>query len=449
MTESRQVDLNDPSLQDVQVELESGDRSDDEVLPPCEFVCGAAGTGKTFEMKRRIQEDVKYGLLAASTGVAAMNLGTVTINSILKYYDTASLEEAFVSGRLTRTMHDLAKTYKRLIIDEVSMVERRQLELFYESAKQANHYKDVTNSLGLVLVGDFAQLPPVSGEWAFDSECWVYFDANTCRLQKNWRQGDGQFLEALTQLRAGRGADASSLMKDSVHFQRELDPNFDGTVIMGRNDDVDRYNWSRYTRLKGTEKSYQSRRWGKESGGWKLVPDALKLRVGTLVTITANDSPEFTYVNGDMGHIVSIDESEFVRIELLRTKGVVTVPYIERRTEQKHAPEGVDDDQVVAAQKSYIKLPNGTFYDRNKKRWILGSIIYLPVRYGYATTVHRSQGLTLDRVMVDLRNAFMGAPNMAYVSCSRVRAADGLYLIGSPEMLTKRTNCHPKVTRWL
>jgi len=58
-----------------------------------------------------------------------------------------------------------------------------------------------------------------------------------------------------------------------------------------------------------------------------------------------------------MGHIVSIDEQEFVRIELLRTKGVVTVPYIERRTEQKHAPDGVDDDQVVAAQKSGLRLP--------------------------------------------------------------------------------------------
>src|ERR1700722_11000926 len=79
-----------------------------EGIVPTEFLTGAAGSGKTFEIMRRIREDAKYGVLAATTGIAAMNLGTITINSLLKFFDTESLEEAFFGGRLVAKLRDLA-----------------------------------------------------------------------------------------------------------------------------------------------------------------------------------------------------------------------------------------------------------------------------------------------------------------------------------------------------
>ncbi len=440
-------DLLAPAAGDEQIIIE--EKKDDDSMPLCEFVCGAAGTGKTFEMKRRIAEDPKYGLLAASTGIAAMNLGTVTINSILAYFDTDSLEESFLSGRLTATMHRLAKQYRRIIIDEVSMVERRQLELFHEAARQANLFRDVEYQFGLVLVGDFAQLPPVSGEWAFDAKCWKHFDANTTRLQKNWRQSSGDFLTALNHLRGGHGPEGADILKGICQFRRDLDVNFDGTVIMGKNADVDRYNWVRYMKLRGTEQEYPSKRWGKESGGWKRVPEILKLREGTLVTIKANDSPEFTYVNGDSGHVASMS-NEYVSIELFRTKQVVHVPMIERRTEQRHAPEGFDDDVIDDAKNcAGTRLSDGSYFDRLRRRWVRGAIYYLPVTLGYAATVHSSQGLTLDRVQVDLRNNFMGTDSMVYVATSRCRQPEGLHLVGNPEILARRCKANAKVIRWL
>src|SRR5262249_13912154 len=122
---------------------------------------------------------------------------------------------------------------------------------------------------------------------------------------------------------------------------------------------------------------------------------------------------------------------------------------VERRVQHKHPPDEFTDDEIKEARKHGTKLKDGTFWDPKKGFWVRGAIRYMPLRLAYATTVHKSQGLTLDRIQVDLRNAFLGQPAMTYVALSRCRTADGLHLVGSPEMLSRRCRVDAKVVRWL
>jgi ATP-dependent DNA helicase PIF1 len=463
-----EVDINSPDLADAIVDVETGDK---DTTPPVEFLTGAAGCGKTFSIRQRIEADSKAALLCATTGIAAVNLNTVTLHSALGLHPD-SIDDQFTSGYMRQRMHQIALNHRCLGIDEMSMLRSNLLDMLYTTAEQVNDYADVKEPFGLTLIGDLCQLPPIKEKWetelpwVFNADCWPKFEAATTRLTKNWRQTDGTFLDALNYLRSGNGREgAAALGAANVRFSRALDPNFDGTVILGRNLEVDNYNLSRYWKLKGHEFTFPARRWGKESGGWKNIPDTLKLKVGAYVMVLANDTerdeltgqPMFRWVNGDCGHVVDlnsadddIDDVSFA-VELVRTGKVVNIDYIERRTQQKSAPDEFTNDEIDAAKKNapFAKLPDGTFYDPKKGFWVRGAINYMPLRLAYATTVHKSQGLTLDRIQVDLRHSFLGASAMCYVAFSRCRTADGLHIVGDPRMVERRCKIDEKVRRWL
>lgn len=441
------IDLNSPDLADAQVEIDAKEES--ETLPPCKFITGIAGSGKTYGVKQRVMEDPKWGLICSTTGVSAVNLGTVTLNSALGFFDTASLEDKFMSGFLRTRLHQLAKQYRNLVIDEVSMLDARQLDMLHQAMKQANEFKDVKGAMGIVCVGDFMQLPPVNAPWAFEAECWPRFEENTERLTKCWRQGEGPFLDALNLMRKGNGAEAVAALETITTFRRESISTFDGTTIVATNQLADDHNWLRYRNLKAEQRSYPSKRWGKESGGWKLIPESLPLKVGALVMVLVNDSPSFTYVNGDLGHIEQLEES-FVWVKLKRNDKVVQIPYLDRPTEQRSAPEEFSDAEIEKAEETPgTRLSDGSYYDAKKRRWVRGSIYYMPLRYGWASTCFKSQGLSLDSVQVDLRHSFMSTPGMVYVACSRSRTAQGLTLVGTKDILVRRCKTEPKVLRWL
>jgi|SRR5579872_326338 len=441
-----------PDGPDIELELAP---TKENVAPACQFITGIAGSGKSFYVRSLAEADPKWGLLCATTGIAAVNMGTITLNSALGFFDTSSLEDLYACGRLQMKLAQVARVYRHLAIDEVSMMDGRQLDILYRAVTEANGRSDVSEPLGIVLTGDMMQLPPIKAQWVFEAESWPEFDRNTLRLTTNYRQGDGEFLDALNHLRSGNGPAAVDILRRICTFTTRTEANFDGTVIVGKNVDVDRYNWIRYSKVPGVERTYPSTRWGRESGGWRLIPDELKLKVGSYVMILANDTsrdlsgnPRFSWVNGDCGEIVDLGPFSVV-VKLRRTGEEVDICRIERRTEQKHSPDEFSDTELEDAKEYGSKLSDGTFWDTKKSRWVRGSITYLPLRLAWATTVHKSQGVTLDRVLVDLRNAFLGEPSMVYVATSRCRTAAGLHLIGTPDMLVRRTKTDPKVARWL
>lgn len=421
---------------------------------PCQFITGPAGTGKTTLVMERTRQDPRYGTVCATTGVAAVNLGSITINSLLKYFNTESLKDAYLSGTLTTALAALAHECRNLIIDEVSMMDAEQLDYIYMAATQVAERKTVKHPLGIIVVGDFCQLPPVKAKWAFEADCWPRFEANTTRLETFYRQTDPAFLKALAMARRGDPYSAAALQKAGVEFTGQrggLDDNFQGTTILPTNVQVDRFNRLALTKVKGRDVSVRSERWGEQRSEWDHIPKVDLFKVGALIMILANDTPAFSYVNGDLGYIEDV-QSPFFFVKLIRTGEVVQIGPIERFSIQREAPSGYSTPTTFEGIFNLERenKPQGLpYFSLGMKRWVTGGVKYYPIRLGYAITVHKSQGLTLDRVQIDVRNYFFGQPNMAYVALSRARTPQGLRIVGALDRLASRIQVAPEVTRWL
>lgn len=441
---------------------------------PCYFVTGPAGTGKTRQQKEEIKKDPKYGLLCATTGIAAINLGATTLNTALKYFDTDSLRDKFVKGRLRFDLHQIGKRIKRLVIDEVSMMDGDQLDYIHQAMIAVNGFADMNDApMGIVLTGDFCQLPPVKAKWAFEAACWEDFERNTTRLTKIWRQDDAKFVEALNAARGGNGKLCVEILREiGAHFADDTVQQFDGTTIMSKNDQVDAFNFASLLKLPGEAFGLKSVVWGNTNGEWKNIPDMLKLKDKALVMILSNDTEGFTYANGDMGHILGRNDDGGIVIELKRNGAYVTInPIIrykvsrgkemERDLEKLGTTTPPDrlphvycgkhcDDWEPELGAPTTHAPWGQpVYNCHQDVVYTGAIKYYPLRLAYATTVHKSQGLTLDACQIDCRDAFFGSPQMAYVALSRCRTAGGLTIVGSPKALEQRIKLESKIKRWL
>jgi len=415
---------------------------------PCEFTCGCAGSGKTYYWRERIAADPSEGILAATTGIASINLGTTTLNSLLKFFDTDSLRDAYLNGSLVRRMKDIREDYRRIVIDEVSMMDGDQLGILVRAALECNSFLSKQPPLGLTLVGDYAQLPPVRAKWAFESDEWWRFEEHTTRLTKVWRQDAGPFLSALNLTRSGHGEGAADLLsREGLEWHSSLDIQFDGTTIVSKNDQVDRYNGMALDRLPGPTFTLQNRRWGKQRGEWKQVPDRITLKEGAYVMLLSNRYDEegrMVYANGDCGHIVRrSDGRSSLRVRLVRSAGEVDVERVIRDVGRKDKPESWDH---TTGHGEWLQRPH---WQPNTKRYAEGQIEYWPLRLAYATTVHKSQGVSLDRLQVDVRDHFFSSYGMVYVALSRCRTLEGLRVIGQRERFVTQCKCDPRVARWL
>lgn len=442
----------------------------------CKFTTGQAGTGKTYNEKKKVEENARYGVLCATTGIAAINLGATTLNAILKYFDTDSLRDKFNRGQLTSSLHKIGRVVKRLVIDEVSMMDGKQLDYIFKAMEECNKYSDMQKSgpMGLVLTGDFCQLPPVKAQWAFDADCWEHFERNTERLTKVWRQDNLEFIEALNAARAGQGARCVEILRSlGVKFVPQTVKNFKGTTIMSKNDQVDNFNFSALMELKGEAFGLKTGTWGDQSGEWKNIPDILKLKDGAFVMILSNDpSGLFEYANGDQGYITQRDVDGTIWIKLNRNEQTVAIrpiirhkvsrgDDIEKDLERLFPGENIDYGNDIThlfcdpmdCGRDIPGLRSGTWgrpsFNCQSGSVNVGAIQYYPLRLAYATTVHKSQGLTLDTCQIDCRDIFFGSPQMAYVALSRCRTAEGLTIVGDPLKLEQRIRLEPKVKRWL
>jgi ATP-dependent DNA helicase PIF1 len=435
-----------------------------EGIVPVLFRTGPAGCGKTYSVRAEIDKDPKFALLSATTGIAAINLGTITLNSLLRYFNTQSLEEAFFNGWLQKTILKLAEDgYKWLAIDECSMLDGLQLDILYQCIKMCNEVLSMSGKppLGILLVGDFCQLSPVKAKWCFQAECWPFFKASTERMTKIWRQTDVRFLEAVNHIRSGRGMVGATLLHQmGVEFVKHADTTFTGTTIIAKNEAVDNFNWLCHSKIPGVPKVVSSDRWvttGRQMPAeWNNIPQSLGLKPNAYVMILANDNPDFTFVNGDCGNIIDFDEAtgDF-GVRLVRNKEEVRIGRITRKVTQKEPPDELLLKYPGKAEDDLKELdftPNTPYWDPSSGRsglWVTGAISFYPLRLAYASTTHKCQGLTLDRIQVDLNQNFMSYPGMTYTALSRVKAPQGLRIVGSPALLGSRTHTDPLVMEWL
>lgn len=408
------------------------------------FLTGEGGSGKTFLVRKRAAENPRYIELCSTTGIAAVNLGGRTVHSTLKFFNEKSLRKNWESGQLQTQLRKVRQNKDNLGIEECSMLSKGMFDLILAGIDEINNDRS-GKQLGLHLIGDFAQLPPVpeekglKAEFCFQSDQWSRFSVE--KLTKIWRQDNPDFIQAIRYARYGDGNSCVAALLDAgVRFEDKIDNWFNGTTLIPKNDEVDFYNTKRLNQLNSpmlrTVRKYE----GTPLKEWdKMIPMELRLKKEACVMILSNDIPDFNYVNGDIGWIKDYDEkTDRFKIELKRTGSIVSIARTKRLNLTEYAPNP-----------EYFKAGFSPYVDRLTGDWVIGTVSYHPIKLAYASTIHKSQGLSLDLVQIDTNAWFFSHPGMAYVSLSRCRTPEGLVIVGKPQDVAAKIKSAPEVRKWI
>jgi len=384
------------------------------------FIQGQAGTGKSTFIKYLKKHSKKRIRLVAPTAIAALNIEGATIHSMF----TLPLSDFLIMREVLSTRrHKLKSILKKtdiLIIDEVSMLRPDVLDVIEALCCQARGNLNLFGGLQIILIGDMCQLPPIikrevasifKTEYGTDEP--YFFDAKSYQkgafekieLTEVYRQSEQELLSQLQNLRQNK-----DLPQTIAYFNRkeEYTPDFIKTAvtITPYRQVADELNRRRLQELKTETWSYDAQ----TSGSFEKMqdtpsPKTLILKEGALVIFNKNNYPD--YINGTSGIVEKLDE-RFIIVKCLQDSKYITV----RREEWKSFAYDVDEE-------------TGEIKERET-----GSFIQYPLQLGYALTIHKAQGKTLDRVIVDIdRGAF--AHGQLYVALSRTRK--------KADMLIKRT----------
>lgn len=395
---------------------------------PRTFITGGAGSGKTHYIKHLLKDYLR----TATTGVAALNLTegggeeALTINSVLGYSTSESLRllinQTETRQKIWEKLRQIKAFYRGLVIDEISMMSAVDLDIIAGLCLEAR--------LPLVVVGDFAQLPPVVpgagrlvGEhYAFRAKCWPDFRNNTVILNRQERQkGDPAFAQALNLIRGGEETTAISLLEQgNAAFADGIDPDFPGMTLVYSNETRDRYNREQYEKLPGPETRFYRTplvhpgyRWEDLDISDAAIPPQVSLKIGTKVMFTTNSwirsadgNPKLEYANGDTGIVTCLGP---VSAEVKRDRDGQLIPVkpFTRTIWDLLRPSPNREGKIVYPPK--------------------GEVTFMPLHPAWACTVHKAQGLTLDRVQIDVSDLCRSqTAALAYVAASRCRTAAGI-----------------------
>ncbi|MBN8459392.1 MAG: AAA family ATPase [Verrucomicrobia bacterium] len=377
------------------------------------FLTGPAGSGKSHGVREFLKRHPDTHV-TASTGVAALNVGGMTVHrwsgmllgpapgqDFGQYF--AQLSRDAKPGVLAAFSR--VRRCGRLVIDEISMLSGGAFAYLDFHCRRIRGDNRPFGGIRVIGTGDFLQLPPVRTnptlpyDWVFDSPAWPEAGFQTVELRRIMRQDEPEFVAALGKVRRGvMDAPVERILRPRV----SLFPNRDITRLFTHNSMVDRWNDYCLGELPGPESVREADTWGPlhqveflEKN--LLTPRVLRLKPGAKVMFTVN-RPDDGFVNGQTGEVVSIGPTAVT----VRTHGseLEVSPYRWR-------------------------------YDSNDPgcAWFE----QLPLRLANALTIHKAQGLTLDSAFIDVRAA--REPGQAYVALSRVRTLAGLHLKDWPKGL--------------
>lgn len=364
------------------------------------FVTGAAGSGKSFLMKTYLKG--KSTPVLASTGAAAIIIGGRTFHSffglgIMEGGVDATVERALKNKKLVKRL----KSTDCVVIDEISMISGPTLRAAEAITRRCRGEEVPWGGMRIIVVGDFAQLPPVNPysrqkEWAFLDEVWEKSCFKSVTLNKIMRTTDLEFLEVLNNVRDGKISERTKSFLDS-----RIHPNPEGelTRLFAHRQDVERYNNEKLNQIDGPITSFKTTYVGKERDIDNFrknspIADVIQIKKDALVMLRQND-PEGRWVNGSLGFIENIS-SEVLKIRLLT---------------------GIK-----------ISLAQADFTLLDAEGLPVVTATNFPISLAWAMTIHKAQGATLDRMLVDLRKVW--EPGQAYVALSRARDPEGLFIEG-------------------
>lgn len=377
------------------------------------FLTGPAGSGKTFLLAKYIEylrENNIAAAVTASTGIAATHLGGRTVHSWcgMGIEDELAPEKINALKKKEYLVRSVAFT-KVLIIDEISMLSAKQLDLVDRICKIFKEDMRPFGGMQVIFCGDFFQLPPVSRaekntRFVTESHIWNNMELRICYLEEQHRQSDRKFLKLLHDMREGAVTEEThKLLKKRLNktVRSKIKP----TKLYTHNIDVESYNLRELGKIKGEESVYEME--GEGVGnlvenlkkGYCLAPQLLGIKIGALVMFVKNNFSK-GYVNGTLGKVIAFDEDD----------GYPVV-------------ETADGSQIVATPEQWV-VEDG--------REIIASVRQVPLRLAWAITVHKSQGMSLDAAEMDLSKTF--EYGMGYVALSRVRSLAGMYLLGMNDM---------------
>ena len=372
------------------------------------LLTGAAGSGKTFLLRKFIRRARKEGThvaVTATTGLAATHLNGITVHAWSGIGVQNAITKAFLK-KLAKSRRDIIKKADVLIIDEISMLHDFRLDMVDEVLRHVRENEEPFGGLQVILCGDFFQLPPVNrvgergGTFITNSQVWSKNVFTVCYLASQYRQRSGdQYHQILNGIREGV-LTRSQLELLQSRAKAVDDPFTTRTRLLTTNADVYGVNERWLETLDGEVHEYPMETHGPKQFVEQLkksclAPETLRLKIGAQVMCIKN-AQDKSYVNGSLGKVVAF--------------------------------EPLTDNPVV-------ELNNGREITLHQDEWDLmdgekrrASIVQYPLRLAWAITVHKSQGMTLDAARIDLANAFV--EGMGYVALSRVRGIEFLILDG-------------------
>jgi ATP-dependent DNA helicase PIF1 len=367
------------------------------------FVTGGAGSGKSYLIRYFLSsQDAKEFPVLASTGAAAVLVGGRTFHSffglgILEGGVDATVERASKNRQVAKRL----KKIRGFVVDEVSMLSGPTLRAAELIARQVRNSELPWGGLRVVAVGDFAQLPPVERNpsngrgWAFLDPVWSWSGFETQILRTQTRCRDEQYMRILADVREGR---VSPELCDYLNSKiASANSPFEGTRLFPRRDETERFNLRRLEGLNSPLQSYATIYSGESRALESLkkyapIPETLCLKNDALVMLRQND-PQGRWVNGSTGHIERLS-STTLSIRLLNGR--------------------------------LIEIEKTSFSLLDAEGEVIAAAVNFPVSLAWASTIHKAQGATLDRLMVNLSNLW--EPGQAYVALSRLTMGDDLLI---------------------
>jgi nucleoside-triphosphatase THEP1 len=397
------------------------------------FLTGKAGTGKTTFLRNIAKNTHKNTIVAAPTGIAAINAGGVTLHSLFQLpfgtfipdhkiessssqFEINSKATLIKNLKLNKAKRQLIRSIELLIIDEVSMLRADILDAIDTILKYVNRNSLQFGGIQVLFIGDLLQLPPVvkQNEWNILSNYYsnlYFFNAHALNVEKPlhveldkvYRQEDQAFIEILNNLRNNE-LNSKDIEVLNSFYNPNAEINGEAIFITTHNRKADSINKKELEKLEGESQTYKAIVQKEFNDSQFPIDPEITLKKGAKVMFIKNDySGEQRYFNGKIGTILELDEDGPVVEFQDGTDPFIVEPYTWENKRFKLNKETNEIDTIV----------KGTF-------------THLPLKLAWAVTVHKSQGLTFDKAIIDVSDAF--APGQIYVALSRLRYLNGLKL---------------------
>ena len=383
------------------------------------FLTGKAGTGKTTFLREVVRYTKKKCIVLAPTGIAAVNAGAMTIHSFFQFGLGPFVQgviEPKSDFRINKSKLELIRHLQLLIIDEVSMVRADLMDHIDVELRRIRRNSKPFGGVQLLMIGDLQQLPPIAhgGEdellrqyyktlYFFSSAALKSMKYSCIELKNVYRQTDRHFIDILNHAR-----NCTLTSQDISDLNARYIPGFspkpeDGYIrLMTHNRQVDYVNETELEKLDSKPYTFVAAVTGTFPEESYPTADSLTLKKGAQVMFIKND-PERRFINGTLGEVKSIDKNS-IAVRLAESGTVIDVEPMEWQNIRYQFDE--ESKEISSKQ--------------------IGRFKQYPLKAAWAITVHKSQGLTFDKAIIDVHAAF--SPGQAYVALSRCRTLDGLVL---------------------